>query len=315
MKCTIPNNPQAEEVLIGKYNFSSLITFLVSESNDVFAYNIDTEISRPFGVIQTNFYSFGCERVDNDLFVFGKEDMDSSDNSGEDKIFGIDKFSLESRKTKFCYARSYPTNLYSCSAKVNNEIMVFGRNRKDYFDPPSNMTILDIPSMKWRKGPSLPVNISLQSSVVLNNSVYGIGGLSHAALRYDLREGLWTTLPMSIIGLDYSAVCQYNNTDIMKAGGHMPIFNENLRVNFIEANNGCEIFDTRANSWRRTSNLPMPVHNAKCCQIKETVVLFGGKTEEEILQDIHAYNIAEETWTRNDSELCNIEDLHSIHLI
>uniref|UniRef100_A0AC35TTD7 Kelch domain-containing protein 10 n=1 Tax=Rhabditophanes sp. KR3021 TaxID=114890 RepID=A0AC35TTD7_9BILA len=303
MKCTITNNPQAEEVLI------------VSENKDIFAYNIDTEISRPFGVIKTNFISFGCERVDNDFFVFNKKDMDNRDDSDEDEIFGIDKFSLESRKSKFCYTRSYPTNFYNCSVKVNNEIMVFGRNHEDYRDAPSNMTILDIPSMKWRKGPNLPVIISLKSSVLLNNSVYCIGGFSHAALRYDLREGLWTTLPISIIDLNCSAVCQYNNTDIMKAGGHMRIFNEQFGVNIIEANNACEIFDTRANSWRRTSNLPIPVHNAKCCQIKETVVLFGGKNEGGILQDIHTYNIAQETWTRNDSELCNIEDLHSVHLI
>uniref|UniRef100_A0AC35TIY3 Kelch-like protein 10 n=1 Tax=Rhabditophanes sp. KR3021 TaxID=114890 RepID=A0AC35TIY3_9BILA len=159
-------------------------------------------------------------------------------------------------------------------------------------------TILDIPSMKWRKGPSLPVNICLQSSVVLNNSVYGIGGSSHAAFRYDLREGLWTTLPTSII-----------------AGGQIEVFDERFGVNINETNSGCEIFDTRANSWRRTSDLPIPIQNAKCCQIKETVVLFGGQNDEEILQDIHTYNIAEETWTRNDSELCNIEDLHSVHLI
>uniref|UniRef100_A0AC35TS73 Kelch repeat protein n=1 Tax=Rhabditophanes sp. KR3021 TaxID=114890 RepID=A0AC35TS73_9BILA len=261
MKCTITNNPQAEEVLI------------VSESNDVFAYNIDTQISRPFGVIKTNFYIFGCERVDNDFFVFGKKDMNSSADSDEDKIFGIDKFSLESRKTKFCYTRSYPTNFYSCSAKVNNEIMVFGQNREDNYDASSGMTM------------------------------------------YDLREGLWTTLPTSIIGLDYCAVCQYNNTGIMKAGGQIEVFDERFGVNINETNSGCEIFDTRANSWRRTSDLPIPIQNAKCCQIKETVVLFGGQNDEEILQDIHTYNIAEETWTRNDSELCNIEDLHSVHLI
>uniref|UniRef100_A0AC35TZJ6 BTB domain-containing protein n=2 Tax=Rhabditophanes sp. KR3021 TaxID=114890 RepID=A0AC35TZJ6_9BILA len=287
------NNQTADEV------------FIVSYTKEIFAYNSESQRTRKFGTIDTNVEFFGCEKVDNDLFIFGKR------NDNDFEKFGINKFNLISRKNSIYQTTTHPACHYESSVNINNKIMSIGYDSSDT----AWMSIFDISSMRWESDSKLPLEVFSHSSVTLNNAVYVISGSFCQTFRYDLREGLWHILPTSNLDLSLSAVSQYNDLNIIKVGGHLYMTNDDLEIEFDDSDSGCEIFDTRSSTWRVTNDLPVSLEAAKCCQIKNTVVLFGGKSDEATSQGIYTFDIPTEVWTRNETELCNIDGIHSVHSI
>uniref|UniRef100_A0AC35TXN5 BACK domain-containing protein n=1 Tax=Rhabditophanes sp. KR3021 TaxID=114890 RepID=A0AC35TXN5_9BILA len=259
----------------------------VGEMSKIFKFNIFTRIFDGFGVVsEDDIDAVGYEIIEDDLLIFQTT-----------TLCKFKKFNLFTRKAEEFTINSPMNYRYQSTCQINGQIIVFRNNGVSRVDP-NKMELYNVSNFRDQTVSGEPI--------VFNNSIYIVGGGdSRPTYRYDIREGLLESCCFELFDGYDSSVCLFDN-NIIKVGGIFAVGNDYI------THGHCEIFDPRVNTWREVSALPVVLSNGKCCQIDNTVQLFGGHTADEPSNNIHIFDILSGNWslsqavTEQNYEICSL---------
>jgi len=156
--------------------------------------------------------------------------------------------------------------------------------------------IYDLESNSWTLVDSLPYNVRMHSSFVLeNNKVIVIGGTSNGSsidgvLEYDIEANSWTTKTSMPKSLESLSAQKIDDTHIFVCGGW--VFETG------SVNSETYLYDTENDSWETVAPMPLGLVNSVCEMISNNEILIAGGVTASFStsSSSYIYHIEENTW-------------------
>jgi N-acetylneuraminic acid mutarotase len=151
----------------------------------------------------------------------------------------------------------------------------------------------------WTTKTSMDVPRGLMPAVLLNDTIYVIGGSLDATTStsfveaYDVSTDIWTyktDLPQKLCGTIACAV----NSKIYVIGGSTSILGKGYVVDSVYE------YNPVSNSWTRKSNIPTPLMAAAAAVVDGKIYVVGGAPfgMNSAYTSVYEYNPATDTWTK-----------------
>ncbi|MGB3080167.1 MAG: kelch repeat-containing protein [Saprospiraceae bacterium] len=159
--------------------------------------------------------------------------------------------------------------------------------------------IYDIQTKKWVSLPPLPVAVSFASGVILNHSIYIIGGIdslfrnTKAFQRFDLKLNQWSTLPSPQFAVNnaVAVVCQEK---IYVIGGNLSSDEPHLQISSL-----VEEYDPVHQTWTKKSDMPTSRDVASALVRNDQIIVAGGYTNTGMTDIVEKYDASADQWTRS----------------
>lgn len=163
---------------------------------------------------------------------------------------------------------------------------------------PGTFGMYDIQSKKWTALPDLPVPVSFASGVLLNHSIYIIGGIdslyrnTQAFQKFDLQQNLWTTLP-SIPNATSHTVSEVCQGKIYVIGGYLGEDQHHFQSSSL-----IEIYNPVDQTWNKKSDMPTSRSDPSAVVINDEIIVAGGYTNAGMTNIVEKYNASTNQWLR-----------------
>lgn len=156
----------------------------------------------------------------------------------------------------------------------------------------------DIQSKKWSTLPSLPIAVSFASGVILNHSIYIIGGIdslfrnTKAFQKFDLNLKQWTTLPPTPFAVSntVAVACQEK---IYVIGGYLIKEESNFQTSSL-----LEEYDLVHQTWTKKSAMPTSRAEVSALVIDDQIIVAGGYTTPGMTDIVEKYDVSSDQWIR-----------------
>lgn len=216
--------------------------------------------------------------IDNMIYVFGGCDSSvAALNSAEVYNTVTDEWSD---------LASIPIDIYESNAEaINNKIYIVGawRNIGTTWITIDSTFEYDPKGNSWKTKKEFPFSTGANTSCVLNDKLYILGGLKDfadkdtsgqkQAMFYDPAKDSWTILPSMLYSRGEGATASVYDDKIYVFGGLHAISETPERL-FIVGKT--EMYDPVLNKWTELANIPIPVVNHISVVHNDKIYLFGG---------------------------------------
>ena len=247
---------------------------------------------------------------DNMIYVFGgaNKNIAATLNSAE---------AYNTETNEWSKLENMPIDLYESNTEVIKDIIyVVGGWRKSggtYFT--SNSTFAyDPEGGSWKTRKNCPVITGTNSSCVLNDKLYILGGLKDfadednlgqdQALVYDPAMDSWDSIPKMLYQRGEGAAASVFENKIYIFGGLHAISETPDRLYIVGKS---EVYDPVSNMWTELADMPVPVVNHISLVHNEMLYVIGGDSGTFTVQKsygtniIQEYNPAKNEWTLMES--------------
>uniref|UniRef100_A0AC35TG49 BACK domain-containing protein n=1 Tax=Rhabditophanes sp. KR3021 TaxID=114890 RepID=A0AC35TG49_9BILA len=261
------------------------ILVLGGNDEDVYAgtcisnFNVSVETVTDFGNLHFDRNYFGCEMVDDKIFVFGSADVKY-----------MEAFDVVKRKSEIHRGAFKDERRGFSTVLLDKRIWMFGGiiGDEDEVGATDEIKIFDVERMCIVDTRHMLVPNKGHETVLIGNSIYCVGGEDTRISRYDPREGVWELYPRSLFEGSESAVCSYSG-NILKCGGLSSL-------SAFESIRNCEMYDIRGGFWQEIPELPMASSASKCCELDDCVIYFNNSHGIDLQNHLLKYKKATNEW-------------------
>ena len=148
---------------------------------------------------------------------------------------------------------------------------------------------------QWTKLPDLPTGKSYHNPLVIDNSLFIIGGCDYSTIQeYNISTKTFqNVVTMNKSGRHFE-VCVFNKTQVLFAGGLV----DNYRTT-----NSCFLFDTNTKTFKDIGNMTTKRCGHALVNLDGAVYSIGGYSKGEILNTIETFDLVTEQWKTSDVKL------------
>lgn len=177
-------------------------------------------------------YDFGnCVYHDDIIFIAGGYDQN------EKTLDTMKSYCISMNEWNTCKTMKYGRQWFSLVCYYNELYALGGKYDQVRF---KTVQVYDTIMDEWRNGPDLPIQVSSQSSIVHNNLIFSIGGMTlhgytHNTFALDPREGKWQKKSNMLYTRSQFGLVEYNENLLAVCG-------EN-------SNHSIERYDPKMDKW------------------------------------------------------------------
>lgn len=162
----------------------------------------------------------------------------------------------------------------------------------------ATFSMYDIQSKKWTALPNIPIQVSFASGVILNHTIYIIGGIdslfrnTKAFQKFDLQKNQWTTLP-SIPNARSHSVSVVCEGKIFVIGGY-----PGEDQSHFQSSSLIEEYNPVDQTWKKKSDMPTPRYDPSAVVVNGEIIVAGGYTNTGMSDVVEKYNTSTDQWLR-----------------